>query len=189
MVNGASPERWVFGYGSLMWRPGFDYLEARPAVLHGWRRAFCVYSIVHRGTCKRPGLVLGLVPGGQVRGTAFRIAEHAWAETHAYLLDREHPSESYFPAEVEIALHHGRQLCALTFLSDTDHSQWAGELDLERQARLIAGARGLSGRNVDYLRSLVLHLIEQGAPDPAMEGLLARVEMLEADEPAAAAAA
>lgn len=189
MVKGDAPARWVFGYGSLMWRPGFAYLDARPAVLHGWRRAFCVYSILHRGTCKRPGLVLGLVAGGQVRGTAFRVSEQAWAETEAYLLDREHPSEGYFPASVEVGVEAGRRLTALTFLSDTDHSQWAGELDFERQARLIAGARGLSGRNVDYLRSLVQQLIAQGSPDAAMEALLARVEMLEREQPVTAAAA
>jgi len=180
-------ERWVFGYGSLMWRPGFPYLEAKPAVLHGWRRAFCIYSVVHRGTFKRPGLVLGLTQGGNVRGVAFRVAGCDWADAYAYLIEREQPTETYMDAEVEVSLAGGEAVSALTFLSDVQHPQWAGELDLETQARLIAGARGLSGRNVDYLRDLVRHLIEQGAPDPAMEQLLARVEGLEGEEAAAAA--
>ena len=72
---------------------------------------------------------------------------------------------------------------ALVFLSDQDHAQWAGDLTLEQQAELIAGARGLSGRNIDYLRDLVVHLREQGVGDPAMERLLA---MVEAREPATA---
>src|SRR5579875_2277761 len=83
-------ERWVFGYGSLMWRPGFPFVSSRPAVLQGWRRAFCVYSVLHRGTPRRPGLVLGLTEGGHVRGTAFKVAEEHWAEAYAYLLEREH---------------------------------------------------------------------------------------------------
>jgi cation transport protein ChaC len=69
---------------------------------------------------------------------------------------------------------------ALVFLSDRNHPQWAGDLDLEAQARLIAGATGLSGRNVDYLRDLVTHLREEGVADRTMERLLVRVEALEA---------
>ena len=182
--SGAS-EHWVFGYGSLMWRPGFPYLERKPAVLHGWRRAFCVHSVVHRGTFARPGLVLGLVQGGHVRGAAFRVAPEHWAETYAYLLDRENPSETYVDAQMEVSLSCGAPVHALAFLSDVQHPQWAGELDLLAQARLIAGAQGRSGRNVDYLRGLVAHLIEEGAPDRAMEQLLAQVEAMPREAAAA----
>jgi cation transport protein ChaC len=145
-------ERWVFGYGSLMWRPGFDFLERQPARLHGRRRAFCIYSVHHRGTYARPGLVLGLAPGGAVRGAAYRIAPAAWDAVYAYLRER-----------------------------DVKHPQWAGALSLEAQARLIAGAAGLSGRNIDYLRDLVMHLHEEGVADSTMERLLRRVEALEAE--------
>jgi cation transport protein ChaC len=170
---------WVFGYGSLMWRPGFSFLARSGAVLHGRRRAFCIYSVHHRGTPERPGLVLGLVNGGSVRGMAFGVEDRIWPEVYAYLREREQPTETYVERRVHVRLDDGRKVEALTFLSDTRHPQWAGALSLEAQARLIAGATGLSGRNVDYLRDLVEHLAEAGARDSAMEALLARVEGLE----------
>ncbi len=172
-------DRWVFGYGSLMWRPGFAYVERQTAVLHGRRRAFCIYSVHHRGTPARPGLVLGLAPGGAVRGAAYRVAQAAWPQTYAYLLEREQPTETYREAQVFIRLADGRRAPTLAFLSDMRHPQWAGRLDAEQQARLIAGAVGLSGRNVDYLRDLVAHLRHDGVRDRGMERLLARVEELE----------
>ncbi len=182
-LGGAAPAddaHWVFGYGSLMWRPGFDYAERVGALLYGRRRAFCIYSVHHRGTPQRPGLVLGLAPGGSVRGAAYRVAANAWPEVHAYLLEREQPTETYREARSAIRLSDGRRISAVSFLSDTRHPQWAGDLDLERQARLIAGATGLSGPNIDYLRDLVGHLRAEGVRDRAMEQLLGRVEQLEA---------
>ncbi|HXV01554.1 MAG TPA: gamma-glutamylcyclotransferase [Caulobacteraceae bacterium] len=184
MGSGAA-ERWVFGYGSLMWRPGFAYLERRPALHQGRRRAFCIYSVHHRGTPQRPGLVLGLAHGGAVRGMAYRVAEADWAAVYAYLLEREQPTETYVEQHALARLDDGRRVHALTFLSDRGHPQWAGDLSLDTQAELIAGARGLSGRNVDYLSDLVAHLREEEIADPAMERLLALV--LEREEAALAA--
>jgi cation transport protein ChaC len=175
-MDGGEGERWVFGYGSLMWRPGFSFIERRTAVLHGRRRAFCIYSVHHRGTYERPGLVLGLAPGGSVRGAAYRVAETDWADVYAYLREREQPTETYFEAWREIRIDGNGVAKALIFLSDTRHPQWAGALTLEQQAELIAGSKGLSGRNVDYLRDLVMHLHEDGVRDAGMEALLAMVE-------------
>ena len=172
-------ERWVFGYGSLMWRPDFAFVERKAATLHGRRRAFCIYSVHHRGTYQRPGLVLGLAPGGSVRGAAYRVAEEAWPEVYAYLLEREQPTESYIEATSAIRLADGRRVESLVFLSDIRHAQWAGALSIERQAELIAGARGLSGPNVEYLRDLVHHLRAEGVRDQAMERLLTMVEAKE----------
>ncbi len=178
-------ELWVFGYGSLMWRPGFDYVERQSAVLHGRRRAFCIYSVHHRGTPARPGLVLGLAPGGAVRGAAYRIAPADWAAVHAYLMEREQPTETYIEAYAEVALAEGRRARALVFRSDRGHPQWAGALSHEAQADLIAGARGLSGRNIDYLRDLVEHLHDEGIRDHGMERLLTLVEAREPRDPTA----
>ncbi len=174
--------RWVFGYGSLMWRPDFAYAERMGAVLQGRRRVFCIYSVHHRGTPARPGLVLGLAEGGSVRGVAYRVAEVDWAQVYAYLREREQPTETYVESRARIGLADGRRVEALTFISDTEHPQWAGALDLDAQARLIAGAQGLSGRNVDYLRDLVHHLREADAHDQEMEALLVKVERLEAKD-------
>jgi len=178
--DSATDGRWVFGYGSLMWRPGFDFVERRTAVLHGRRRAFCIYSVHHRGAPERKGLVLGLAPGGAVRGVAYRVAEADWPRIYAYLLEREQPTETYFEAWAKVRLDGHAPVSALVFLSNVKHPQWAGVLDLDAQARLIAGAAGLSGRNVDYLRDLVAHLRDEGVADPVMERLLTRVETLEA---------
>ena len=172
-------EHWVFGYGSLMWRPGFPYLERAAATLHGRRRAFCIYSVHHRGTHERKGLVLGLAPGGSVRGIAYRIAEADWPATYAYLQEREQPTETYVEARVVVRLAGGRRIEALSFLSDKSHPQWAGAMSLERQAELIAGATGLSGRNIDYLADLVAHLREEGIRDRSMETLLGMVQARE----------
>jgi len=178
-MDGGSSERWVFGYGSLMWRPGFPYAERSAATLHGRRRAFCIYSVHHRGTYERPGLVLGLAPGGATRGMAYRIAEADWPEAYAYLVEREQPTETYIEARRHVRLAGGRRVEALVFLSDVLHQQWAGALSLQRQAELIAGATGRSGRNVEYLRDLVEHLREEGVHDHAMETLLGLVEARE----------
>lgn len=172
-------ERWVFGYGSLMWRPGFPYAERRGATLHGRRRAFCIYSVHHRGTYERPGLVLGLAPGGATRGAAYRVDEADWPEVYAYLMEREQPTETYIEARRHVRLDDGRRVETLVFLSDRAHAQWAGALSLERQADLIAGAHGLSGPNIAYLRDLVEHLREMGVRDAAMERLLVMVEARE----------
>lgn len=148
-------------------------------MLHGRRRAFCIYSVHHRGTYARPGLVLGLAGGGSVRGAAFKVSASDWPQVYAYLREREQPTETYVESWVEVRLANGEKVRALTFLSDRLHAQWAGALTLEQQAALIAGAEGLSGRNVDYLRDLIGHLREDGVRDRAMERLLHRVEGLE----------
>jgi cation transport protein ChaC len=171
-----SDEHWVYGYGSLMWRPGFEFEERVPATLHGRRRAFCIYSVHHRGTYEQPGLVLGLAPGGAARGMAYRVADRLWPEVYAYLVEREQPTETYIEARRHVRLADGRRVETLVFLSDVMHAQWAGALSPERQAELIAGARGLSGPNIDYLRDLVAHLREAGIRDQGMETLLRLVE-------------
>lgn len=170
--------RWVFGYGSLMWRPGFPYAEKRRAKLYGKRRAFCIYSVHHRGTYERPGLVLGLADGGSVTGAVYRVEEADWADTYAYLREREQPTETYVEARATVTLSDGRRVNALTFLSDRTHPQWAGVLPLTEQAALISGATGLSGRNVDYLRDLVAHLRSEGVRDAFMQRLLKAVEAM-----------
>src|SRR5580704_12234670 len=91
----AAEDLWVFGYGSLMWRPGFDFIERTEARLAGAHRALCVYSFVHRGTPERPGLVLGLDRGGNCRGIAFRVAGAQRSRTLAYLRAREQVTAVY----------------------------------------------------------------------------------------------
>src|SRR5579875_2329588 len=109
--------RWVFGYGSLMWRPGFPHVDRVVGAHQGRRRAFCIYSVHHRGTPERPGLVLGLAPGAGVRGIAYSVRAADWPAVHAYLMEREQPTETYVEGCAPVRLDDGRTVEALVFLS------------------------------------------------------------------------
>jgi cation transport protein ChaC len=168
---------WVFGYGSLMWRPGFAYEEVRRATLMGFRRCFCIYSTHHRGSPDRPGLVLGLDRGGVCHGLAFRVAsEHRFA-TLDYLRAREQVSGVYREALVPVRLdgEQGREVLALTFIVERAHPCYAGPLPLTEQARLIRGARGLSGANFDYLVNTLVHLHALSIREPELWRLLTQI--------------
>ncbi len=132
---------WVFGYGSLMWRPGFEFVERVPARLIGLHRALCVYSFVHRGTPERPGLVLGLDRGGMCRGIAFRVTAAAHAATIAYLRAREQVTTVYLETMRRIELEETarRQVRALCFIVDRSHVQYAGRLTLDECLHHVRG--------------------------------------------------
>lgn len=148
---------WVFGYGSLMWRPGFDFRERVPARLIGLHRALCVYSFVHRGTPERPGLVLGLDRGGMCRGIAFRVAAAARADTVAYLRAREQVTTVYVETmrRVELEEQARRQVRALCFIVDRSHIQYAGRLSLAACVHHVRQGHGSSGANRDYVLETV----------------------------------
>jgi len=168
---------WVFGYGSLMWRPGFDHVEAVPARLNGAHRALCVYSWVHRGTREKPGLVLGLDRGGACRGIAFRIEPNAWDAAVAYLRDRELVTTAY--REVTRPVHlldRGRKTVpALTFVVDRRHEQYAGVLAPEALLSLVSQGQGRSGTNIDYVLSTAKELRTMGLRDSVLDWLVERI--------------
>ena len=169
---------WVFGYGSLMWRPGFDYEERRSAVLNGLHRALCVYSHVHRGSPERPGLVMGLDRGGSCRGVAFRVREENWTKTLDYLRAREQVTMVYKETRRRVRLdgEEGRAVLAVTYVVDRSHRQYAGKLPLEKQLAYVLQGEGSSGRNPDYVLSTARHLTELGLYDPALHWLAERLE-------------
>ena len=164
---------WVFGYGSLMWRPGFPFLERRHAHLHGYHRALCVYSHVHRGTPERPGLVLGLDRGGRCHGVAFRVAPEEAAETVQYLREREQVTAVYVERRLPVRLAGGETVAALAYVVDRGHPQYAGRLPQEDSLRLVRQGVGVSGANPDYVRSTHRHLLEMGVTDPVLAQLAA----------------
>ena len=166
---------WVFGYGSLMWRPDFPYLEVRPATLVGAHRALCVYSWVHRGTREQPGLVLGLDRGGSCRGLAFRVAEADAARVIGMLRAREQVTAVYRERTRPVRLKGGETISALTYLVDRRHPQYAGTLDLEAQLAMVAGAQGRSGVNREYVLNTAAHLKELGIRDEGLEWLAERL--------------
>ena len=173
----SQPELWVFGYGSLMWRPGFPFSEAAPALLKGAHRALCVYSVVHRGTQAQPGLVLGLDRGGACRGVAFRVTNGAETDTVAYLREREQVTDVYVEAVRPVRLldGSGRALKALTYLVDRNHAQYAGGLSFEAQLRIVRGGKGQAGGNAEYVMRTLRHLEETGVHDDLLSNLAAHL--------------
>lgn len=173
---------WVFGYGSLMWNPGFDVAERVLATLPGFARTFCMRSIHHRGTVEAPGLVLALDPhpGASCQGLAFRVAPGEEGGTLAYLRERELISSAYVEETHALDLADGRRVEAVTYVVDTGHVQYCGGLDLETQARIIAGAVGGRGPNTEYLWNTVAHLAEVGIEDAELAWLAQRVRILAA---------
>lgn len=166
---------WVFGYGSLMWRPGFAHAEARRGRIHGYRRALCVRSFVHRGTPERPGLVLGLDRGGACVGLCFRVPEARRAEVMAYLRARELVTRVYLERTIPVALDGGGTVEAIVYAVDRGHPQYAGRLAVGEAAGIVAGASGQSGVNAEYVLNTVAHLRALGIRDHWLEGVAALV--------------
>jgi cation transport protein ChaC len=164
---------WVFGYGSLMWRPGFEFIEQVPARLIGEHRALCVYSFVHRGTPEKPGLVLGLDRGGACRGIAFRVAEKHRAATVAYLRAREQVTSVYREVMRSVWLENEPQqrISALAYVVDRGHVQYAGRLSLADQLRHVLQGHGQSGANREYVLSTVRAIEAEGFRDGPLHRL------------------
>ncbi len=172
----AAPARdlWVFGYGSLMWRPGFDFEERTLATVRGYRRALCVYSHVHRGTPERPGLVLGLDRGGSCKGVAFRVSAAKAEATIAYLRAREQVTMVYREIRLRAALADGRKVDVLSYAVDRAHVQYAGALALPELERFVGQGVGVSGANPDYVRQTYQHMTEIGITDTVLAALTRR---------------
>ena len=173
---------WVFGYGSLMWKPGFDFVERRLARLDGYARRFGMWSWHYRGTREVPGLVLGLdwMPGESCTGVAFRIDRQKERSIRDYLQERELISYAYFETLQPLTLlggdaRHDEPCEALCYILDRTHPQYAGGLTETEQANCIAKAAGNSGPNADYLHSTCAHLNALGIADPGLQALSDRV--------------
>ncbi|WP_299787617.1 gamma-glutamylcyclotransferase [uncultured Marivita sp.] len=171
---------WVFGYGSLLWNPGFTPVETVHARLEGYARSFCMRSIHHRGTEEDPGLVLALDADATsvCDGLAMQMHEAEYDATMAYLRDRELVSSAYLEKTLPLTFKDGREVMAVTYVIDPDHVQYCGSLDLEEQAQIIANAVGGRGPNSEYLFNTAAHLSELGIPDAELDWLCARVREL-----------
>ena len=189
----AGEDFWVFAYGSLMWNPGFRYLESHAGLIRGYHRAFCVASDHYRGTPERPGLVLGLDRGGGCRGRAYRVAAQHHKEVTDYLHEREMITGVYAPRWLPVLLQPApgspmevpaacasappsRMVRAAAYVVDRSHAQYVGKLPLERMADLILGGHGRSGSNLAYLENTVRHLDDLGIGDGPLHRLLRLVE-------------
>lgn len=164
---------WVFAYGSLMWRPGFDTAEEAPAVIAGYHRALCIASIRHRGTAERPGLVLGLDEGGSCEGVAFRVLAQDAPSVLAYLRERELVTGVYLERRLPASLADGRTVEALAYVADPAHPQYVGDLPPEETLARVRAGRGAAGPNPDYVLNTVRELEKMGVTDPTLAWLAA----------------
>lgn len=171
---------WVFGYGSLMWDPGFEAVETVKARLGGYQRSFCLRSTRYRGTEENPGLVLGLdrQPGESCSGLALRMRESDHGQVMDYLRERELDTGAYREAILPVNLEDGREIQAVAYVMRRDHWQYAGGLCVNEQASIISRASGGRGPNAEYLFNTAQHLSEIGLPDEAMNQLAANVKQI-----------
>ena len=173
---------WVFGYGSLLWNPGFPVARREIATLQGYARSFCMSSVHHRGTEEKPGLVLALdeVAGAHCTGLALAVENGAETETQDYLRERELISSAYVERDLEVELQTGDLVTAVTYVIDPHHVQYCGGMSLEEQARIIAHAVGGRGPNTEYLYNTASHLAEIGLNDEDLDWLAGRVRQITA---------
>jgi glutathione-specific gamma-glutamylcyclotransferase len=169
---------WVFGYGSLMWRPGFDYEESALAFVQGYHRALCIFSHVHRGTPERPGLVLGLDRGGSCQGVVFRVAASRRDAKLAYLFESEIVTAVYLEKMITARFAEGPGVEAVAYIVDRAHPQYAGRLPTEEMARLVASARGACGDNPDYVRNTYEHLLACGICDEKLAAVTRALDVV-----------
>jgi cation transport protein ChaC len=166
------PQRWIFGYGSLMWRPGFDFVSQAHALIRGYHRSLCIYSLHHRGTEEKPGLVLGLDRGGSCVGVAFQVEPGKWNATVAYLREREQVSMVYVETTQTVELlGNGRKVEALAYVADREHEQYAGKLSHEKLLEHVMQGEGQMGHCRDYVLNTLAHLKEMGIRDKTLEAI------------------
>ncbi len=169
----SSHSKWVFGYGSLMWNPGFRHLRSLSATLHGYHRRLCIYSHQYRGTPTEPGLVFGLDRGGSCRGMVFEVDAAHWGETLAYLREREQLTNVYIevvkPMAVEGLAH---PVHALAFVVNRTHLQYAGHLADHDILNLVKQGNGKFGRCEDYVNQTVQHLRHMKVRDRRLEKIV-----------------
>ncbi len=170
---------WIFGYGSLMWNPGFTPVESRRAVLDGFRRSFCLRSMRYRGTAQTPGLVLGLekIEGQSCWGLAMRIPCEETEAVMVELRDREMFTAAYLESRVTLRTKEGAAIQAITYVMDVGHFQYC-KVPFEAQAQIIAKASGKRGENRIYLEETVAKLRELEMPDLELERLAVRVNQI-----------
>ncbi|HVJ64682.1 MAG TPA: gamma-glutamylcyclotransferase [Bdellovibrionota bacterium] len=161
---------WIFAYGSLMTKPTFDYVERIPATLLGHSRNFCILSNVWRGTPEKPGLVVGLVPGNQCQGFAFRIAPANHAAALAATDQVELIRDVYHRKTVPLSLADGRRVEGQAYVANLDSAEFR-DYSPEEKIAMISTAAGRNGTSAQYLSDLRARLQELSILDEEVETL------------------
>lgn len=170
---------WVFGYGSLIWNPAFEFVERRTAVLRGWHRRFCLKMIVGRGSRENPGLMLGLDRGGACKGVAFRIEPEKIAQEMHILWQREMFGGGYDARWVNLVGLDGTKFRAITFVVRRGHSRYMKDITPEQAAAMIASGAGDVGTSREYLENTVEHLAMLGFKDAGLERIVAALPKIQ----------
>jgi cation transport protein ChaC len=176
----AKGEVWLFGYGSLIWNPLFEYVSRERATLHGWHRSFCLRTIGGRGTAEAPGRMLSLEPGGFTVGVALRLPKESIDDELRMIWIREMVTGAYSPTWADVTLVDERKIKALVFVADPSHPYHESNSDVSHIAPLISAASGPIGTNVDYVRKLQSSLLNCNMPDPYVNALAAELDRLSA---------
>jgi len=173
---------WIFGYGSLMWNPEFDFDVHRVATIYGYHRQFCLWSRINRGTPDQPGLVLTLERGGSCRGIAYRLRSDTAREQLSNLWRREMSMGSYIPRWLDC--HAGSdRFEAMGFVVNRRCTGYAGKLPIDTMVQAIATARGKYGSSAEYLFRTEHTLEQHGIRDERVRHLAERVRMhIESDD-------
>ncbi len=178
---GGRDDLWLFGYGSLIWRPGFAFAECRPATVHGWHRALKMWSRVNRGAPECPGLVFGLLPGGSCRGMAYRIESGEARRMFPALWQREMVLGVYDPRWLACRTPAGT-VRALAFTLARTSPSHTGVLPDAQYRRIFRQASGIYGSTRDYAEATHAELLRLGIQDRALARLLALARSGDAGE-------
>lgn len=172
---GGQQDLWVFGYGSLIWRPDFDFVERREARVHGWHRALKMWSRINRGTPECPGLVFGMLSGGSCRGMVFRVEQARAQDVLHALWDREMVTGVYDPRWLPCHTSTGA-VRALAFTLSRKSPNHTGGLPDHEYRRIFEQACGRYGTTRDYAQATYDELRRLGIHDRALARLLALAE-------------
>ena len=185
---GPGEDLWVFGYGSLMWKPEMEYVESRMGRISGWHRRFCLWQWRYRGTTAKPALMLALDRGGSCRGVAYRLSSPDIAAKVRAVWRREMIGRGYEPRWATVLTSDG-PIVAATFVANRKGPRYAGRLTDVDVANYIASACCHIGPSAEYLLETVRHCEGIGVRDPMLRRLerlvAARLDsLLKADDEA-----
>jgi len=173
---------WVFGYGSIIWRPGFPYRRAAVAGLDHRRRRFWQGSTDHRGVPGAPGRVVTLVeePGHRCWGRAFELDP---ADRHEILAGLDHREQGgYQRLSLPLHLEDGREVRGLTWIATADNDNYLGPASDLAIARQVLASKGPSGPNSEYVLRLDEALRTTGHEDGHVARIAALVRTLANDK-------